>query len=101
MTRKLNRMLQLVHVLEIQRHPIAMIGGVTSREAGQLRREQWFLDELGSRSDEKGEPIWDGQTPFTVRVANAQEIQAYRLAVTEAAASEHHDPEELFIKWLA
>jgi hypothetical protein len=97
---KLNRNPHLVHVLEIQRRPVGMVGGVTSREAGQLRREQWFLDELRTRRDDQGHLIWDGETPFTVRVAEEMEIESYRSALTAFETSKQHDPEELFIKWL-
>jgi len=65
-----------VFVLEAAGKALVAYEAIARREADELRREQWFIDELAALRSE-GRPIWDGST-LGVRTANEEELAQYR-----------------------
>jgi hypothetical protein len=56
--------------------PVVAFLGSSQKEAQELLREDWFLEELG-RKRSGGEPLWDGRAKLTARSAVLDEQQKF------------------------
>ena len=63
-------------VLEARGTPLVAFQVHSRREAEELRKEQWFTEELAALRSE-GRPIWDG-SGLVLRAGLEDEIKIYR-----------------------
>ena len=63
-------------VLEARGTPLVAFQVHSRREAEELRKEQWFTEELAALMSE-GRPIWDGSA-LVLRAGLEDEIKIYR-----------------------
>lgn len=66
-----------VYTVEIAGIPIVSFEAKNNREAQELVKEGWFLEDLETRTSE-GAPIWDGRAPIRARLATNEEATRYR-----------------------
>ena len=70
--------------VEIDGKPIVSIEAISSREANELLKEEWFCEDLCElRSG--GEPLWDGKANLRSRPANEAEAERYQQFADEAS----------------
>ena len=81
------------YILEIDR-PILMFQAFGFKEAQELKKEQWLLDDL-RRLTSHGVALWDGKSKLVIRVAMASE--ATSSIATESSAE---DSDELVLTYL-
>ena len=82
-------------VIECASRALVAFEAGSRREAEELRKEQWFRDELASlRSN--GEPIWDCCAMLEVRNAEPSEVAKLK----NAAKSVEADSDEIVMAYL-
>ena len=69
-----------VFTLEVDGRPILAFESVTAREAQQLAKESWLLDDLTAG----GAPLRTSQSKLSVRLATAEETDVF-VTVAETA----------------
>jgi hypothetical protein len=74
-----------VFVLEIDQRPILAFEATSAREAQELSKEQWLLDDLKRlRSD--GEPLWDGKARIRIGPAAGEQVSEVKAAIGARAS---------------
>ena len=76
-------MTAIIATVEIDGRPTVAFEVRNSKEASQLLKEHWFLEDLQELRT-NGSPLWDGKTPLRSRVASEQEIEKYKAMAAEA-----------------
>ena len=70
--------------VEIDGNPIVSFEAISSREANELLKEEWFREDLCElRSG--GEPLWDGKADLRSRPANEAEAERYQQFADQAS----------------
>jgi hypothetical protein len=72
-----------VYTVEIGGTPIVSFEARNNREAQELAKEGWFLEDLKNLAA-KGQPLWDGKAPVRARLASDDEAKRYRDIAAEA-----------------
>lgn len=72
-----------VFTVDIAGSPTMSFEAKNLREANELARESWFLDDLRVLKSE-GQSIWDGKALLRVRFATDPEMERYRGIAAEA-----------------
>ena len=85
-----------VFVIEAEGQRIVAFEAASHREASEIRKEQWFRDELTLLQSNK-KPIWDGKASLSVRIAEPTEVLEYERAESSAL---NRDRDELFLVYL-
>ena len=85
-----------VFVIEAGGCALVAFEAFSRREADELRKEQWFRDELVTlRSN--SESIWDGSAPLAVRNAEPNEITEFQNA---KATTNKRDADGILLAYL-
>ena len=85
-----------VFVIEAEGQGIVAFEAASHREASEIRKEQWFRDELALLQSNNN-PIWDGKASLSVRIAEPTEALEYKRAESSAL---NRDRDELFLAYL-
>jgi hypothetical protein len=72
-----------VYTVEIGGTPIVSFEAKSNREAQELAKEGWFLEDLENLTV-AGQPLWDGKTAVRARLATDDEAERYRDIAAEA-----------------
>jgi hypothetical protein len=72
-----------VFTLEIDGRPIVSFEAKGTREAQEMTKEEWLLEDLMILTTEE-RPLWDGKAPVRARFASEAETARYRDIVAEA-----------------
>ena len=83
-----------VFAIEVSGTPVVAFEASGQRQAGELCKEAWFLDELVLLKS-NGRPVYTKGSSLKVRSASATEVQTYREAEKEAETSD-----DLFLVYL-
>lgn len=83
----------LIYTVEVDGKPILAFDG-HAREAAELCREAWFRSDLNELSS-NGDPLCLPGSTIKTRIANEDEMAAYREAAKEAKA-----PDEILFAYL-
>lgn len=75
--------LERAYVLSAQGKPVLEFSARNQLEARQLAREKWLLDDLASQKTE-GNPLISQGARLTVRLADLEEKEMFRLAAAGA-----------------
>ena len=86
--------LRPVFAIEVGGTPVVAFEASGQRQARELCREAWFLDELVLLKS-NGRPVYTNGSSLKVRSANAIEVQTYREAAKTAKPSD-----DLFLAYL-
>ena len=93
---KPNKQTERIFVIEADGRPLVAFEAFSRREADELRKEQWFQDELLTlRSN--NEVIWNGIAPLAARNAKPNEIATFQNA---KAATNRRDVDGIFLAYL-
>jgi hypothetical protein len=76
-----------VFAIEVDGKPVVAFEASGQRQASELCREAWFLDELVLLKS-NGRPVYTKGSSLKARSANAVEVQAYREAEKKAESSD-------------
>lgn len=76
-------MTAIISTVEIDGRPTVAFEARNSREASQLLREHWFLEDLRELRT-NGSPLWDGKARLRSRAASEDEIEKYVAMAAEA-----------------
>ena len=87
--------LRPVFSIEVGGTPVVAFEASGQRQARELCREAWFLDELVLLKS-NGRPVYTRGSSLKVRSANAIEVQTYR----EEAAKTAKPSDNLFLAYL-
>jgi hypothetical protein len=74
----------VVFVLEIAGRPTLAFEATSAREAKELVREQWLLDDLINHRT-NGIPVWDGKAKLRTGVAIGEQLAEVRELLQGAA----------------
>lgn len=85
-----------VFVIEAKGRALVAFEAITRREADELRKEQWFHEELLALCFEKHQ-IWDGRVLLTVRGAEPAEITEFK---TAQAIARNKQDDGIFLAYL-
>ena len=66
-------------------------------EARELCGEHWFRNDLKTKKDSAGKPLWDGQAKLTCRNADAAEVITYKALSNAAMANDEYFGDDLFV----
>ena len=83
-----------VFAIEVDGAPVVAFEAKGQRQASELCRETWFLDELVLLKS-NGKPVYTKGSSLKVRSASAIEVQTYREGEKEAEPSD-----DLFLVYL-
>jgi hypothetical protein len=72
-----------VFTLDVDGQPTVSFEAVNPREATQLLKESWFLNDLSDLTSD-GRPLWDGASGLRIRPASDGEAERYRSFESEA-----------------
>jgi hypothetical protein len=76
-----------IYILEVGGKPTVAFEAHGLREASEVARERWLLDELRQLRSH-GAPVWDGKAAVRPRIATLPEVSIYReVAVSVAKLS--------------
>ena len=93
---KPNKQTERIFVIEADGRALVAFEAFSRREADELRKEQWFRDELLTlRSN--NEAIWNGTVPLAARNAEPNEITEFQNA---KAAAKTRDADGIFLAFL-
>jgi len=67
---------RIVYTILADHQPVVAFLGAGHKEAQELIREGWFVDELRSKRS-GGQLIWDGKAKLTARIALPNEQEQY------------------------
>ena len=82
----MNSVLSSIFTVDVGGIPTVAFAAKNAREAQELGKEGWFLDDLRElRSEER--PLWDGKAPLRIRIATQGEIDRYDEAAGEVSAN--------------
>jgi hypothetical protein len=73
-----------VFVLVIDHAPIVAFRAKSIREAIELGREAWLLEDLKHLTSDRV-PLWDGKAPIRARTALPEEAARYDASINESA----------------
>ena len=73
----------IIATVEIDGRPTVAFEARNSKEASQLLKEHWFLEDLQELRT-NGSPLWDGKARLRSRVASEEEIEKYEAMAAEA-----------------
>jgi hypothetical protein len=72
-----------VYTVEIGGAPIVSFEAKNNKEAQELAKESWFLDDLENLAA-GGQPLWDGKAAVRARLATNEEAERYRDIAAES-----------------
>ncbi len=73
----------IIATVDVDGQPTVAFEARNSKEASQLLKEHWFLEDLQELKT-NGSPLWDGKAPLRSRVASEEEIEKYEAMAAEA-----------------
>ncbi len=73
----------IIATVEVDGRPTVAFEARNSREASQLLKEHWFLEDLQELKTD-GSPLWDGKARLRSRAASEEEIKKYEAMAAEA-----------------
>jgi hypothetical protein len=72
----------VVYVLEIDKRPILAFEAISGREAKELLKETWLLEDL-KRHRSSGVPLWNGKAKIRVGVAVGDQVADVKALLAE------------------
>ena len=72
-----------VYTVEIGGTPIVSFEARNNKEAQELSKEGWFLEDLENLTT-AGQPLWDGKAAVRARLATNEEAERFRDVAAEA-----------------
>jgi len=99
MTRSDNPTKPSVYTARVDGRDVAAVSAASRREATELKREAWFLEELACKKDKDGRPLWDGAAHISFQLAEPIHLVRYNEALKEAVARAKPQSGDLFIAW--
>jgi hypothetical protein len=87
--------LPAIFTIDVGKHPLLTFEARSFREAAELCREEWLLDDIRGLTS-NGVPIWDGKARLRSRYATDLEAAFYKTALETAEPM----PGELVLSYL-
>lgn len=72
----------MIYTVDVDAKPTVAFEAKNLREANELIKEEWFLNDLRSRKSD-GHPLWDGTAPLRIRIADEAASKHYQEAAGE------------------